>query len=272
MDFLDGVLLSFKSLFRTFTIYDLFDILIVAVLIYGLTKIVRESRAGQLVKGIIIVLVGYFLACQLHFKMLSTIFSNVFQFSVFGLLIVFQPELRRALEQLGRSNISDKLSLSSIKKDEDAYTRDRKRLITIISDAVYSLSEEKMGALIIIERKTKLGEIIDTGTIIKSKPSVPLICNIFYNKAPLHDGALVVRDNILYAGGCILPLTKNNSLSKDLGTRHRAAIGISENSDAVAVVVSEETGKMSIALNGVLKSYDDTNSLKKDLNKFLIDK
>ena len=103
-------------------------------------------------------LVGYFLACQLHFKMLSTIFSNVFQFSVFGLLIVFQPELRRALEQLGRSNISDKLSLSSIKKDEDAYTRDRKRLITIISDAVYSLSEEKMGALIIIERKTKLGE------------------------------------------------------------------------------------------------------------------
>lgn len=272
MDFLDGVLLSFKSLFRTFTIYDLFDILIVAVLIYGLTKIVRESRAGQLVKGIIIVLVGYFLACQLHFKMLSTIFSNVFQFSVFGLLIVFQPELRRALEQLGRSNISDKLSLSNIKKDENAYTRDCKRLISIISDAVYSLSEEKMGALIIIERKTKLGEIIDTGTIIKSKPSVPLICNIFYNKAPLHDGALVVRDNILYAGGCILPLTKNNSLSKDLGTRHRAAIGISENSDAVAVVVSEETGKMSIALNGVLTSYDDTSSLKKDLNKFLIDK
>ncbi len=272
MDFLNSVLLPFKSLFRTFTIYDLFDILIVAVLIYGLIKIVRESRAGQLVKGIIIVLLGYFLARYLHFRMLSTIFSNVFQFSVFGLLIVFQPELRRALEQLGRSNISDRFSLSSIKKAADYYTRDRKRLIRIISDSIYSLSEEKMGALIIIERKTKLGEVIDTGTIINSKPSVPLICNIFYNKAPLHDGALIVRNNILYAGGCILPLTKNNSLSKDLGTRHRAAIGISENSDAVAIVVSEETGKISIALNGVLKTYDDMNLLKKDLNKLLIDK
>ena len=129
-----------------------------------------------------------------------------------------------------------------------------------------------MGALIVFERKTKLGEVIDTGTIIKSAPSVPMICNIFYTKAPLHDGALIIRNGLLYAGGCILPLTKNNRLKKDLGTRHRAAIGISENSDAVVVVVSEETGRISIVINGILKSYSDMETFKIELEEALIDR
>ncbi len=271
MEYLSRIGLSIQSLIRTFNIYDIIDILIVAFLIYHLIKIIRESRAGQLVKGIGIILVAYFLSCQLHFRMLSTILNNFFQFSIFGLLIVFQPELRRALEQLGRSDIREYWYFGNSKNDEDAYSRTYRDLINIVSDSVVSLCDEKMGALIVFERKTKLGEIIDTGTIVKSKPSVPLICNIFFNKAPLHDGALIIRDGMLYAGGCILPLTKSNRLKRELGTRHRAAVGVSENSDAVAVVVSEETGKVSIAVNGTLKTYESMEFFKKDLEKLLLD-
>lgn len=271
MEYLSRVGLAIQSLIRTFNIYDIIDISIVTFLIYHLIKIIRESRAGQLVKGIGIILVAYFLSCQLHFRMLSTILNNFFQFSIFGLLIVFQPELRRALEQLGRSDIREYWYFGNSKNDEDAYSRTYRDLINIVSDSVVSLCDEKMGALIVFERKTKLGEIIDTGTIVKSKPSVPLICNIFFNKAPLHDGALIIRDGTLYAGGCILPLTKSNRLKRELGTRHRAAVGVSENSDAVAVVVSEETGKVSIAVNGTLKTYESMEFFKKDLEKLLLD-
>ncbi len=271
MEYLSRIGLAIQSLIRTFNIYDIIDISIVAFLIYHLIKIIRESRAGQLVKGIGIILVAYFLSCQLHFRMLSTLLNNFFQFSIFGLLIVFQPELRRALEQLGRSDIREYWYFGNSKNDEDAYSRAYRDLINIVSDSVVSLCDEKMGALIVFERKTKLGEIIDTGTIVKSKPSVPLICNIFFNKAPLHDGALIIRDGMLYAGGCILPLTKSNRLKRELGTRHRAAVGVSENSDAVAVVVSEETGKVSIAVNGTLKTYESMEFFKKDLEKLLLD-
>lgn len=270
MEFWDGIWRSLVSLVRTFNIYDLFDILAVAVLIYGLVKLVRESRAGQLVKGIAIILVAYFVACQMHLRMLSSILNNFFQFSVFGLLIVFQPELRQALEKLGRSNLGEYWSANYIKKDRNAYDALYSEIIEVTREAVLSLSEEKMGALIVFERKTKLGDIISTGTIIKSKPSVPLICNIFYNKAPLHDGALVVRDGVLYSGGCILPLTRNRDLNISLGTRHRAALGMSENSDAVVVVVSEETGTVSIAVNGTLKSYESLDDFDKDMRRYLL--
>ncbi len=271
MSCFSGIGLAFQSLIRTFNVYDIIDISIVAFLIYHLIKIVRESRAGQLVKGIVIILIAYFLSCQLHFRVLSTILNNFFQFSIFALLIVFQPELRRALEQLGRSDIREYCSFRNANADEDDYTKTYKDLISVTSDSVVSLCDEKMGALIVFERKTKLGDIIDTGTVIKSKPSVPLICNIFFNKAPLHDGALIIRDGILYAGGCILPLTKSDRLRRELGTRHRAAVGVSENSDAVAVVVSEETGKVSIAVNGTLKTYESIEFFKQDLKKLLID-
>lgn len=270
MEFWDGIWRSLVSLVRTFNIYDFFDILVVAALIYGLVKLVRESRAGQLVKGIAIILVAYFVACQMHLRMLSSILNNFFQFSVFGLLIVFQPELRQALEKLGRSNLGEYWSANYIKKDRSAYDALYSEIIEVTREAVLSLSEEKMGALIVFERKTKLGDIISTGTIIKSKPSVPLICNIFYNKAPLHDGALVVRDGVLYSGGCILPLTRNRDINISLGTRHRAALGMSENSDAVVVVVSEETGTVSIAVNGTLKSYESLDDFDKDMRRYLL--
>lgn len=270
MEFLSASWRSFVSLIRTFNVYDFFDIVIVALLIYGLIKLVRESRAGQLVKGIAIILVAYFIACQLHFRMLSSLLNNFFQFSVFGLLIVFQPELRQALEKLGRSNLGEYWSANYIKKDKNAYDTLYSEIIEVTKESALSLSEEKMGALMVFERKTKLGDIISTGTIIKSKPSVPLICNIFYNKAPLHDGALIIRDGVLYAGGCILPLTKNSRLNINLGTRHRAALGMSENSDAVVVVVSEETGSVSIAVNGILTTYDDLEVFKNDLKYYLL--
>lgn len=270
MEFWDGIWRSLVSLVRTFNIYDFFDILAVAVLIYGLVKLVRESRAGQLVKGIAIILVAYFVACQMHLRMISSILNNFFQFSVFGLLIVFQPELRQALEKLGRSNLGEYWSANYIKKDRNAYDALYSEIIEVTREAVLSLSEEKMGALIVFEKKTKLGDIISTGTIIKSKPSVPLICNIFYNKAPLHDGALVVRDGVLYSGGCILPLTGNRDININLGTRHRAALGMSENSDAVVVVVSEETGTVSIAVNGTLKSYENLDDFDRDMRYYLL--
>lgn len=271
MGIFSNLIISVKSLIRTFRISDILDIAIVSFLIYHLIKFIRESRSGQLVKGIIVILIAYFLAIQFKFRMLSTILNNFFQFSIFGLLIVFQPELRRVLEQLGRSNVlKDRKLLQYIVKEDMSNVYAQKDLIKVISNAVLELSNDKTGALIVLERKTKLGDIIDTGTIIKSQPSVALICNIFFNKAPLHDGALIVRQGTLYAGGCILPLTKNNSLSKSLGTRHRAAVGISENSDAVAIVVSEETGNISIALNGILKTYKDISLFEKDLKHLLI--
>ena len=271
MGIFSNLIISAKSLIRTFRISDILDISIVSFLIYHLIKFIRESRSGQLVKGIIVILIAYFLAIQFNFRMLSTILNNFFQFSIFGLLIVFQPELRRVLEQLGRSNVlKDRKLLQYIVKEDMSDIDAQRNLIKVISNAVSELSKDKTGALIVLERKTKLGDIIDTGTIIKSQPSVALICNIFFNKAPLHDGALIVRQGTLYAGGCILPLTKNNDLSKNLGTRHRAAVGISENSDAVAIVVSEETGNISIALNGILKTYKNIGLFEKDLKHLLI--
>ena len=258
---------AIKSLVRTINICDVLDILVVAFLIYHLIKIIRESRAGQLVKGIVIILCGYFLA-----QKLSAVLNNFFQLSVYGLLIVFQPELRRVLEQIGRSKLFGFWPLGSITKDEEYYIKECKNLASVVTEAAATLSRQKTGALIVFERQTKLGEIIDTGTILKAAPSPALICNIFFNKAPLHDGALIIKDGLLYAGGCILPLTKNTDISMHFGTRHRAAIGISENSDAVAVVVSEETGKISLAINGILKVYGSIETFKFELEEILIDR
>lgn len=265
-----GVMNVLNSFIRTFNVFDFLDIVIVAFLIYHLIKIIRESRAGQLVKGILIILCAYFLACQLNFRMLGAILSNFFQFSVFGLLVVFQPELRRILEQLGRSKIVRLGPLGNIGSEEESNIKRHKEIVNITAESVLSLSEERMGALIVFERETRLGEVIDTGTVLKAIPSIPLICNIFYTKSPLHDGALIIRQGILYAGGCILPLTRNQNISRELGTRHRAAIGISENSDAVVVVVSEETGRISIVVNGTIKSYSNVDVFKRDLEKYLL--
>ena len=270
MDFFWGIWNSFLSLMSTFKFSDGLDVLIVSFLIYGFIKLIRETRAEQLVKGIVILLVAYAVSRQFQLIMLSTLLSNFFQFSFLAILVVFQPELRRALEHLGRSKIGDYWSINYMIGDEDNYIQKTRNIINIIIDSVIIFQEAKVGALIVFERKTKLGEIIDTGTPIKAEPSIELISNIFYNKAPLHDGAMIVKDGLIYAGGCILPLTRNENLGNELGTRHRAAIGISENSDAVALIVSEETGSISIALNGKLKQGFNRESLKNSLTKLLL--
>ena len=176
---------------------------------------------------------------------------------------------RRALDQMGRSNLGRNLGLLSA-KEEEALEAQKKKCITAVSDAAASLQKSRTGALMVFERQTKLGDIIDTGTVVDAIPSPPIIGNIFFNKAPLHDGAMVIRDGMVYAAGCILPLTKSDNVSIDLGTRHRAAIGMSENSDAVVVVVSEETGQISIACNGVLTRNYTRDTLKAALEGFLL--
>ncbi len=252
MNFFTNMFNSFIILMKTFRVSDFLDILIMSFVIYYIIKLVRETRASQLVKGIIILIIAYFLSYQLDFKMVSSVLNKFFEFGIIALLVVFQPELRRALEQIGRSNISKYWVSSVSDKDTLSVEQVKKRCIDAVVDTVGIFQRSKTGALIVFERQTKLGDIIDTGTVINAEASVPLIGNIFFNKAPLHDGAMIIRRGKVCAAGCILPLTKNDNISADLGTRHRSALGISEISDAIAVVVSEETGTISVAENGIL--------------------
>ncbi len=263
---------SFISVIKTFQIKDLFDILAVAFIIYSLVKLIRETRAIQLIKGVIILLVLFAVSSAFNFVMLTSLLKTFFEFSVIVIFIVFQPEVRRLLEQLGRSQFGkNQIKLAKEKgQSADAY-RKRELIETIVNSAAY-LSSQKTGALIVIERSTKLGDIATTGTLINAYPSVKLFGNIFFNKAPLHDGAVIIRDDMIYAAGCVLPLTvKEDSIESHMGTRHRAAVGMSEESDAVVVVVSEETGYISVANNGTIEKGFDKESLTKVLEKYLID-
>lgn len=260
------------GLIKSFQITDALDVILVSLIIYSGIKLVRETRAGQLVKGIFVLLAGWVLSYYLHLHMLGAFLNYFFQFSVFALLVVFQPELRRALEQIGRGGLRNSKTwfLPGSGKDDLKLQEKQRKGINAVVDSAAVLQKQKMGALIVMERQTKLGEIIDTGTIVNADPSAPLICNIFFNKAPLHDGAMIIRDGMVHAAGCILPLTKSDRVSVDLGTRHRAAIGMSENSDAVIVVVSEETGQISVAVNGVLTRNYTRETLRSELEGLIM--
>ena len=271
MDIIITIWKSFISLVKSFGISDALDVLLVSFIIYSGIKLVRETRAEQLVKGIIVLLLVWAASNILKLYMMKTLLSYFFQFSVFALLVVFQPELRRALEQIGRSGIGNKRWTFGVSlKDEEALMQQRRRGLNAVVDAAAVLQKQKTGALIVFEMQTKLGDIIDTGTVVNAVPSAPIICNVFFNKAPLHDGAMIMRDGMLYAAGCILPLTKSDKVSIELGTRHRAAIGITENSDAVVVVVSEETGQISVVVNGVLTRNYIRETLKSELESLIL--
>ena len=258
------------NLARQFTFKDAIDVIIVTILIYSAIKLVRETRAGQLVKGIIILVVIFLLSSQFELLMLSTILRTFFQFAFLALLIVFQPEIRKALEQMGRSKVGQSLANAVGVKEKESDTTQIRKASEGVVDATAVLQQMRMGALIVFERHTKLGEIVETGTIVEADPSAQLIANIFFNKAPLHDGAMIIRAGRIYSAGCILPLSSNISISADLGTRHRAGLGMSENSDAVVVVVSEETGQISIALNGRLTRNYNRVTLREKLEQLLI--
>ena len=267
-EFFNTIANSFEIMFNTVHLNDLADIAIVAFIIYNAIKLVRETRAETLVKGILILIVMAAWANYFDLKTFKYIMTNVFQIGLLALLIVFQPELRRVLEQMGRTRIGKLNILSSSGEDDSANIRNA---IKAVCDSCTILQRQRMGALMIFEREIKLGDIINSGTIVDASPSPELICNVFYNKAPLHDGAMVIRDGKVYAAACILPLSQNREISTELGTRHRAALGMSENSDAMVVVVSEETGSISVAEKGVLRRSISVDTLKSILAGALLD-
>lgn len=258
------------SIAMNFQFKDAVDIIIVAFLIYGVVKLVRETRAGQLVKGLFLLVILFIISSYFNLVMVSRVLAYFFQFAFVAILIVFQPEIRKALEQVGRNNVGQSIAAVVTGRDRSYDRAQIRKAINAVVDGVGILQQLKMGALIVFERKTKLGDIIETGTQINCEPSGQIVGNIFFSKAPLHDGAMIIRDGMIHAAGCILPLTKNTSVSAELGTRHRAALGVSEESDAVVVVVSEETGQISVAVNGVLARRFTRDTLRDVLEGYLI--
>ena len=247
----------FETLFdniKLIRIGDIIDIAIVAFVIYHGIKLVKETRASQLIKGIIALMIFSQISEALNFNSVNFILDNTLQLGLIALLIVFQPELRRTLEKVGSTNLTKLIKIND--EPQETYTAE-------ICSAVRRLAYTKTGALIIIERQTKLGDLMSSGIAIDSKISDGLLENIFVPNTPLHDGAVIIGDGRIKAAACVLPLTENNSFSKELGTRHRAAIGVSEVADCIAVVVSEETGKISMALNGEI-TRDFTSATLKD--------
>ena len=256
---------------KSFIFKDAVDIATVAFLIYALIKIVKETRVGQLVKGILTLVVIHIVAKQFSMTMLEALLTEFFKFAVVALIILFQPEIRKALEQVGRNRVSKSIGDIFSIRDRDKESAQLKKAIDSVVETVATLQQMRMGALIVFEKNTNLTEIADTGTMINADPTVQLIGNIFFNKAPLHDGALVIRRGKLLAAGCILPLTRRDTVSAALGTRHRAALGISEDSDAVSVVVSEETGQISIAYKGILTRNFNRVTLREVLEELLLE-
>ncbi len=265
----ESIVSAFLTLRNTFTWNDILDIAILSVLIYSLIKIVKRTRAVQLVKGILMLFLAYMLADILELKAITFLFNNVFQVGLLAIVVVFQPELRRVLERMGRGRIGGMLSFLNARPtpEKTAVWMDA---IAAICDSAERMSRSRTGALIVIERSTGLGEIINTGTTVDASATSELIETIFYEGSPLHDGAVVVRDGRICAAGCLLPLTSNSDISRDMGTRHRAAIGMSESSDAVVVVVSEETGIISVAKNGIVVRRLDRASLHRILDNEII--
>ncbi len=265
MDFIIDAFKYITAQLLSIRIFDVIDILVVSVLFYYIFKFIRDRRAGKLAVGILFLLVVMLVSDILDMQVLKFLTENIVQVGIIGVVIVFQSELRTFLEKMGSESLK--------KFNRRGENRDIKRKISCINavvDAALDFSAEKTGALIVFERSTRLGDVIKTGTVINADPGVFLLRNIFFNKAPMHDGALIIRDFRLYSAGCFLPLSLNNDIIKDLGTRHRAAIGMSEISDAVVVVVSEETGTISLAYDGHLVRNFNKRSLKSALMGYLV--
>lgn len=262
---------SILSIIKTIQLRDIVDILAIALLIFGLFKLIQETRAVQLLKGVIMLLIVYYLSSLFGLVMLSSLLRTFFEAAVVVIAIIFQPEIRKALEQMGRNNTYKKyIKIFTKHHKGDEWKKAVEKSIVDAADTAVLFSRSKTGALLVFERETMLSDIAATGTIIDAETSVALFGNIFFNKAPLHDGASIIRDGKLFAAGCILPLTSNLNVDINLGTRHRAGLGISEQSDAVVLIVSEETGVISLAVNGILLREFTREELIKKLEQFLI--
>ncbi|MCM1006732.1 MAG: diadenylate cyclase CdaA [Ruminococcus flavefaciens] len=261
---------AFLSIISTLEFIDIIDITILAYVIYLLLKLIRETRAGQLVKGILILVAGYFVSVFLELKAVQYILKQALDIGLIAMIILFQPELRRLLEKAGRTRFG--VRFFGIGQSTSELTKMWMPAIESICDSCVELSATCTGALIVIERQVRLGEQIETGTIMNAVPSKEVFGNIFYPKTPLHDGAVIMRDGVILAAACFLPKPqKDEQIDKKLGSRHRAAIGMSENSDAIVIVVSEETGQISTAMNGVLVRDYSREKLKKLLESEILE-
>ncbi len=259
-----------RAIFSFNTIGDLLDILLVAFVIYSGIKLIRETRAIQLAKGVILLAVLYFAVSLLDMETSKYILSLVFGNLLIILVIIFSPEIRHALESVGRSSVSN-INLFNLKNHDEAVLQEQiKNSINSVCRACSDMSDKQIGALIVLEKETKLGEIAKTGTMLDATVTTELICNIFFPKAPMHDGAVIIKEGRVVSAGCILPLTGHNNISSELGTRHRAAIGMSESSDAIIVIVSEETGAISVAEKGRLKRDISGGDLREILTKAFV--
>lgn len=266
LEFLNGVFDSAMKLVTSIKWYDIVDIIFVALVLYYVIKLLRQTRAFHLVKGIVLMGVIYLVVSALNMNASSYIFGQLFGNIVVVMLLLFQPEIRHAIESFGRGDFKKIPIFSS--RGSKLLEGEIESSANSIVKAVANMSDKKVGALIVIEGKSLLGDVMSTGSSVDSSVSTIVIENIFFPKSPLHDGAVIIRDNRIHSAGCILPLT-DRAVSTDLGTRHRAALGMSEQSDALIIVVSEETGAVSIANNGSLERNVSTGELLETLIDFL---
>lgn len=265
IEFLKGFFGRIGTQFLTMSVIDIVDIALLSIVLYYVYRFVRERRAGKLAIGLGILVTFYAFTAVLGMRAISFLLQNIFQVGLLALIILFQPELRAALEKVGGD------PLRSIKNiTESKEIAERTAVIDNICIAAGDMSRDRTGALIVIERSTKLGDITKTGVKIDAEVSQSLIKNIFFNKASLHDGAVIISDYRIAAAGCFLPLTQNSRISKDKGTRHRAGVGVSEVSDAIVIIVSEETGEISLAIAGELMGGQNYSTLRKELTDKLL--
>lgn len=242
------------------------DILLVALVVFALIRLIRDSRAEQLFKGILLLLIAYGVSSVLQLKTMLYLLRILVDNALILVVVIFQPEIRRALEQAGSSKLG---ILRTFGADREEMVKAWKKTIVATCETVKALQEQQAGALIVFERQTKLGDIISSGTLLEAQPSAELLGNIFFKNTPLHDGAVILREGRVCAAGCILPLT-DLQIGTSMGTRHRAAVGMSENSDAIVVVVSEETGTISIAEGGTLRRDFTPEELKSELESAML--
>ncbi len=259
---INGLLRSIKEAIELFQWYDGVDIAILTVIIYQLIKVTRETRANQLLKGFGIILIAAQVCQWLSLSGVAWVLSSIVSAGVIALVILFQPELRRALERLGAGRLPDNSVFQAMATDEESVNT-----VEEIARAVQNLAKKRTGALIALQRSNTLSHIVESGTLIDSRLSAPLIENIFVPNTPLHDGAMIVSGNRIVAAGCFLPLASGAQVGPELGTRHRAAIGMTETTDSLVVIVSEETGIISVAESGRLTRYLDGNGLRQQLHK-----
>lgn len=248
----------FENVFSGISITDAIDIFLVAFVIYQLLRLIKQTRAEQLLKGVIVLVIATVVTGLLNLHTINWILKGAVSLGAVAIIVVFQPELRRALEYMGRSKIV-KAPLTHMDKEKG------KKITAHIVKAVESFSRDRVGALIVFERQTNLTDLMESGTMLDAEISEQLLGNIFYEGAPLHDGAVIIRDGRVCAAGCVLPLTGSNEISKELGTRHRAGIGVTEHSDALVLIVSEETGIISMASEGQLSRFLDIKTVEKTL-------